>query len=41
LLPVRSAPTHRGSGFDAYLAKAIDLFRLVDEDARIALPTTA
>jgi PAS domain S-box-containing protein len=31
----------RGSGFDAYLAKPIDPFRLVDEIARIALPATA
>ena len=31
----------RGSGFDAYLAKPIDPFHLVDEIARIALPATA
>jgi PAS domain S-box-containing protein len=31
----------RASGFDAYLAKPIDPFRLVDEIARIALPATA
>jgi PAS domain S-box-containing protein len=31
----------RGSGFDAYLAKPIDPFRLVDEIARVALPATA
>jgi PAS domain S-box-containing protein len=35
------ATGERASGFDAYLAKPIDPFRLVDEIARIALPATA
>jgi PAS domain S-box-containing protein len=35
------ATAERRSGFDAYLAKPIDPFRLVDEIARIALPATA
>ncbi|HJW95063.1 MAG TPA: response regulator, partial [Thermoanaerobaculia bacterium] len=35
------ATPERASGFDAYLSKPIDPFRLVDEIARIALPATA
>ena len=34
-------PATERSGFDAYLAKPIDPFHLVDEIARIALPATA
>jgi CheY-like chemotaxis protein len=35
------ATAERRSGFDGYLSKPIDPFQLVDEIARIALPTPA